>query len=178
MKVHIEVTLSPSEIPLCTEFFHVLRQITDSVATRNNTALFVQLAGAVTASVGAIVISRVGVKVKGTNPCFVGINVAVIKSGRGVVCDESTEMEMQDERIRVNARNIFFIVRTSSSALWIPPQGRWRSVLRKFRASISGPRAGCAVNDILQAYAFSNALRAKGRVFVYRWQGLPVRRGR
>jgi hypothetical protein len=43
MKLHIEVTLSPSEIPLCTEFFHVLRQITDSVATRNNTALFAEL---------------------------------------------------------------------------------------------------------------------------------------
>lgn len=50
------------------------------VTSRSNTALFVQLAGAVTASVGAIVISSVGVKVKGTNPCFVGINVAVIKS--------------------------------------------------------------------------------------------------
>ena len=62
------------------------------------------------ASVGASVISGIGVNVAGTKPAFVGINVAVTKSGCGAVCDESTEMEMQDERIRVNARNVFFMI--------------------------------------------------------------------
>ena len=69
------------------------------VTSRNNTVLFVQFAGAVTARVGAIVTSGDGVNVMGTNPGFVGGNAAVTKFGRtGVDVSESTEKEIQDVR--------------------------------------------------------------------------------
>ena len=97
---HVFVNVSPG-------FIFVLSGM---VTSRNNTALSVQLTGAVTASVGAMVISGTAVKVAGTKPGFVGIKVAVIKFGRDVSSEESTEMEMQEERNRVSIRIIFLFI--------------------------------------------------------------------
>ena len=76
--------------------------LSGTVTSRSNTALSLQFAGEVTASVDRVVAAGDGVKVAGTNPDFVGGKVAVTKpdsSGVGVI--ESGLMEMQDERKHV-----------------------------------------------------------------------------
>ena len=40
MKLHIDIELSPEEIPLATELFNILRQINGKVQTKNLPALF------------------------------------------------------------------------------------------------------------------------------------------
>src|SRR5688572_16410610 len=112
------------------------------VTSRNKIALSLQLDGTVTASVGAVVDSKVGVKVAETKPAFVGINVAVTKPAWVGACGSSTPIEMQeDSKIEINIKNIFFFIlfieiRTSSSAQWIFRQGHWRFVLQMSHASI------------------------------------------
>lgn len=49
------------------------------VTSRSRTALFLQFGGAVIARDGVTVTAGVGVAVSGTNPGFVGRNVAVTK---------------------------------------------------------------------------------------------------
>ena len=82
------------------------------MTSRSNTVLVVQFAGAVTASVGAIVTSGDGVNVFGTNPGFVGGKVAVTKFGRtGVDVSEATETEMQDvSRMVMRKMGIFLYI--------------------------------------------------------------------
>jgi hypothetical protein len=60
-----------------------------------------------------MVASGDGVNEAGTNPGFVGINVAVTKPGWEVTCEpESTEIEMQEVRMIVQRKSgiIFFII--------------------------------------------------------------------
>ena len=100
-----------------------------------------QFAGAVIASVGITVSMDIGFNVAGINPALVGINVAVTKFACGDACEfESTEMEMQAvNKVAIKKSTIIFLTmiftKTSSVALWIPPQGHWRFVPQKFRAS-------------------------------------------
>lgn len=74
------------------------------VTSRKRTAVFVQLAGAVMASVGVSVIASVGVNVAGTKPAFVGGRVDVIKFGGIGVFASSICTEIQADKKSVNKR--------------------------------------------------------------------------
>ena len=82
------------------------------VTSRKRTAVFVQLAGAVIASVGVSVIASVGVNVAGTNPAFVGGRVAVTKfDGVGVFASSTcTEMQADKRNKRRNVVRILFFM--------------------------------------------------------------------
>ena len=82
------------------------------VTSRKRTALFVQFAGAVIASVGVVVIAGVEVKVAGTKPAFVGARVAVMKfDGVGVLASSTcTEMQADKSNRRRNVMSVLFFI--------------------------------------------------------------------
>jgi hypothetical protein len=76
----------------------------------------------VTAIVGEIVTSTVGVSVAGTKPGFVGGRVEVTKSGPAVTAAESTSTEMQEVRSSEMRRIIFLNMGTFCSFEGLIPE--------------------------------------------------------